>query len=672
MINSRALIITGVLLLVLIILVLRLFTIQVSKHEYYTRIAETQQYKPQTVKADRGLIKDVNGEVLSYTFDNISFFVDTRMMNSKKIELIANLFSKEMGKTKQYYKKLINAGSRTVCLESKVPMQQAIRLKKNVIDGLTYQEDFSRVYPYGNSASHILGYVDKINGNGIEGIEKTYNEELTGNDGYLIYERDVLGRILAVDEKISKSPIAGNTVNLTINKNYQKILEEELAKGIEKFGGESAVGIIMNPNTGEILALANLPDFDPANYNKAEAGSRRNRAIVDTYEPGSTMKSISMSILFDQKLVEENEPIDTENGSYKYKGVTIYDSHKSGILTVRGVLEQSSNIGMAKLSERLDTEVFYKYLRDFGFSNKTALDLPSEAEGLLKLPKYFTGITKAFMSYGYELAVTPLQMTAAFCALVNGGNLMKPYITKSVTDARGNILIENKPEKIRSVINIATSEKMKNLMVGVVEHGSGTAAMLPDVLVGGKTGTSQRLVNNSYSSAHHNSSFIGFFPADNPTVVIYVLVNAPTRGQYGGLVAAPIFHDVAKRMIESDVNLVKDKKKIERDSKLMEQLIADLKTAPQNTKRSYLNVPEKKSTLSNRKFYISDTMPNLSNKSMRDAIAQLNTLGIQWKVNGVGKVVWQSVEPGMPFEKGIVCTLKCEPAAKKVKQSVGE
>jgi cell division protein FtsI (penicillin-binding protein 3) len=379
-----------------------------------------------------------------------------------------------------------------------------------------------------------------------------------------------------------------------------------------------------------------------------------------------------MSILFDQKLVEENEPIDTENGSYKYKGVTIYDSHKSGILTVRGVLEQSSNIGMAKLSERLDTEVFYKYLRDFGFSNKTALDLPSEAEGLLKLPKYFTGITKAFMSYGYELAVTPLQMTAAFCALVNGGNLMKPYITKSVTDARGNILIENKPEKIRSVINIATSEKMKNLMVGVVEHGSGTAAMLPDVLVGGKTGTSQRLVNNSYSSAHHNSSFIGFFPADNPTVVIYVLVNAPTRGQYGGLVAAPIFHDVAKRMIESDVNLVKDKKKIERDSKLMEQLIADLKTAPQNTKRSYLNVPEKKSTLSNRKFYISDTMPNLSNKSMRDAIAQLNTLGIQWKVNGVGKVVWQSVEPGMPFEKGIVCTLKCEPAAKKVKQSVGE
>ena len=672
MINSRALVITGILLIVLIILVLKLFTIQVSKHEYYTRIAETQQYKPQAVKAERGLIKDVNGEVLSYTFSNVSFFVDRRMLDNKKIDAIAKVFSKEMGKTKSFYVNLIKSTGKTVCIESKVPMQQANRLKKFVIDGLTYQEDFSRVYPYGNSASHILGYVDKKSGTGIEGIEKIYNDKLTGTNGYFIYERDVLGRILSVNEDMSTAAIGGNTINLTVNKTYQRILEEELTNGLQKFGGESAVGIIMNPNTGAILALANLPDFDPANYNLAEANSRRNRAITDTYEPGSTMKSITMSILFDQKLVEEDETVDTEEGSYKYKGVTIYDSHKSGILTVRGVLEQSSNIGMAKLSERLDAEIFYKYLRDFGFSNKTSFDLPSEAEGLLKLPKNFTGITKAFMSYGYELAVTPLQMIAAYSAIINGGNLYQPYITKSITDHSGKVIEEKQPEKIRSVISPATSAKMKDLMVGVVEHGSGTAAMLPDVLIGGKTGTSQRLVNNSYSSSSHNSSFIGFFPADNPTVVIYVLVNAPSRGQYGGLVAAPIFHDVAKRMIESDVNLVKEKKKIQRDSKLMDQLISDLKAAPKNNKRSYLNVAEKKETISNRKFYSSDTMPNLTNRSMRDAIAQLNTMKMQWKVNGIGKVVWQSIEPGSQLTHGTVCTLKCEPAIKKVKQSTAE
>lgn len=196
--------------------------------------------------------------------------------------------------------------------------------------------------------------------------------------------------------------------------------------------------------------------------------------------------------------------------------------------------------------------------------------------------------------------------------------------------------------------------------------------MLPNVLVGGKTGTAQRLINNSYSSSSHNSSFIGFFPADNPEVVIYVLVNSPTRGQYGGLVAAPIFHEVAKRMIESDANLVKDKKPIQRDNKLMDQLIADLKNAPNSSKRSYLNVAEIKKEVSTRKFENSATMPNLTNKSVRDAIAQLNTMKVQFKVNGIGKVVWQSVEPGVPLNPGVVCTLKCEPVNKKIKQSTAE
>jgi len=667
MINSRALFITGILLIALIILVLKLFTIQITKHEYYTRIAETQQYKPQLVKAERGLIKDTNGEVLSYTLSNVSFFVDKRMVDKKKIKKIAVEFATVMGKESNFYVNMINSGKKIICIESKVPMDKANRLKKFVIDGLTYQEDFSRMYPYGNSTSHILGYVDKKTGNGIEGIEKIYNKDLTGTDGYVVYERDVFGNTLSLDESSSKSHKNGSSVNLTLNKTYQKILEEELDKGIEKFGGESAVGVIMNPNTGEILGLANYPDFDPANYNLAETGSRRNRAIIDTYEPGSTMKSISMSILLDQKLIDLNETVDTENGSYKYKGVTIYDSHKNGILNVQGVLEQSSNIGMTKLIERVDTETFFKYLRDFGFSNKTSVDLPSEAEGVVKLPKFFTGITKAFMSYGYELSVTPLQMTAAFSALINGGILYQPYITKSIVDQKGNIVKEINPEKIRSVISAETSAKLRNMMIGVVENGSGTAAMLPNVLVGGKTGTSQRLVNNNYSSSSHNSSFIGFFPADKPRIIVYVLVNAPKRESYGGLVAAPIFHEVAKRLIESDANLVKDKKPIQRDNELMEQLITDMKNAPQSTKRSYLNVAEKKIINTNRKFAFSDTMPNLSNISVRDAIAQLNTMKIKFKVNGIGKVVWQSIEPGAPLNPGIICTLKCEPINKKLK-----
>src|SRR3989339_1156268 len=619
MINSRALIITGLLLLVFVLLIAKLFTIQISKHEYYTLIAERQQNKPQSVKAERGTIKDANGEVLSYTMDNISFYVDRRMMTSQRVDSVVSVFSRVFGKQKEYYKKIIDDGFTNVCLEKKVSMDKAFQIKKNVIEGLFSEEDFSRIYPYGSLASHVLGYVNREMV-GVEGIEKNYENELTGTDGMYTYERDVLGRILSIDENVSKAAVTGNNINLTINKTYQKILEEELSIGLQKYSGQSAVGIVMNPNTGEILALANSPDFDPANYELFPADSRRNRAITDTYEPGSTIKAVTMSILFDRGLAKENEVINTENGTFFYKNVRIQDSHKHDYLTVRQVLEQSSNIGMAKLSDRIDKETLYKYLRDFGFSNATSVDLPSEADGFLKKPGSFTAVTKPFVSFGYEIAVTPLQMIAAYSAIVNGGTLIQPFILKSITDPNGKIILKNQTKKIRNVIEKSTSDLIKNFMVGVVEHGTGTEAQLPDVLVGGKTGTSQQLVNKSYSSRQHNSSFIGYFPAENPKVICFILINAPQVGQYGGLVAAPIFHEVAKRMIETDLNLAPNKKKIEREQNLIDQLVADIKTAPKTKSVSFSNIGDRSLTnISSRKIYSenSTTMPNLINQSMR-------------------------------------------------------
>lgn len=666
MINSRALFLTGILLIVFVTLVAKLFTIQIAKNEYYSLLAEKQQNKPVVVRAERGLIKGLNGEVLSFTRDYISFFVDTRMMNAKRVDSIAALFSKVFNKPKFFYKKMIDEGVNNVCIEKKAPMEKAIELKKIVIEGMFYQEDFSRVYPYGSLASHVIGYVNK-DIVGVEGIEKKYNKELTGTDGYFVFERDVLGRIVSVNEKLSSPTVSGNQIILTINKSYQKILEEELSAGLKKYGGESAVGIIMNPNTGEILALANSPDFDPANYQLFSAEARRNRALTDTYEPGSTIKSIVLAIMLEKNLIKEDEVIDTEMGNYIYKNVKISDSHPFASLTVREALEQSSNVGMTKLSFRLNDDILYKYLRDFGFSNATQIDLPSEAEGLLKKPDRFSGLTKAFMSFGYELSVTPLQIISAYSALVNGGTLHQPYIVSSVVSNTGNILLENKPKKIRTVISKSTSDKIKDFMVGVVEQGTGTAAQLEDVIAGGKTGTSQRLMNNSYSSSHHNSSFVGFFPADHPKIVAFILVNAPQIGKYGGLVAAPIFQKVSKRMIEADLNLVPSKKKIHRKENFVEQLIADLKTAPKKTTRSYLNVGEKNENDQPRKFFNGNrtTMPNLMNKSIRDVVAQLNELGLKYKVSGTGKVVWQSIEPGANIYQDSICIIKCDSSIKK-------
>jgi len=668
MINSRALIIAGLLLLVFVLLIAKLFTIQISKHEYYTLVAERQQNKPQSVKAERGTIKDANGEVLSYTMDNISFYVDRRMMTPQRVDTVVSVFSRVFDKQKKYYKKLIDDGFTNVCLEKKVSMDKAFQIKKNVIEGLFSEEDFSRIYPYGSLASHVLGYVNREMV-GVEGIEKVYENELTGTDGMYTYERDVLGRILSIDEKISKAAIPGHNINLTINKTYQKILEEELSAGLQKYNGQSAVGIVMNPNTGEILALANSPDFDPANYELFPADSRRNRAITDTYEPGSTIKAITMSILFDRGLAKENEVINTENGTFVYKSVRIQDTHKHDYLTVRQVLEQSSNIGMAKLSDRIDKETLYKYLRDFGFSNATSVDLPSEADGFLKKPGSFTAVTKPFVSFGYEIAVTPLQMIAAYSAIVNGGTLIQPFLLKSLTDSNGKIIIQNQTKKIRTVIEKSTSNLIKDFMVGVVERGTGVEAQLPDVLVGGKTGTSQQLVNKSYSSSQHNSSFIGYFPADNPKVICFILINAPQVGQYGGLVAAPIFREVAKRMIETDLSLVPNKRKIERKQNLIDQLVADIKTAPKKKSVSFSNVGDKSlANVSTRKIYNENpaAMPNLINQSMRDAIARLNEIGMQYKVVGTGKVVWQNLEPGSKIIEGSICLIKCEPPIKKV------
>lgn len=668
MINSRALILTSGLLLMFLLLVAKLFTIQVSKHEYFSLVAERQQNKPQTVEAERGIIKDCNGEVLSYTRDNISFYVDTRMMNPQKVNEICTAFSKVFSKPIEYYKKLIDEGVNNVCLEKKVSMDKALELRKVVVDGMFSEEDFTRVYPYGSLASHVLGFVNKHDLKGIEGVEKVYNKYLTGIDGNYVYERDVMGRILSVDEKQSQAPIPGNTVTLTINKTYQKILEEELAAGLQKFGGLSAVGIIMNPNTGEIYALANSPDYDPANYDLSSADARRDRAITDPYEPGSTMKPVTMSILFENNLVKENEVIDTDNGVYRLKNVPIVDSHKHDKLTVREVLEQSSNIGMAKLSARIPDDMLYKYFRDFGFSNVTGVDLPGETDGFLKNPANFSAISKAFISFGYEVAVTPLQLITAYCAVINGGTLLKPYIVKSVTDNTGKTVYEGQTEKIRTVISKRTSDELKSLMVGVVEHGTGTEAQLDNVLVGGKTGTSQRLVNNSYTASQHNSTFVGFFPADKPQIVCLIEVSAPKAAQYGGLVSAPIFHDVAKRMLQADLNLVPNRKKIERKHNLVDQLVADLKTTPKPTTRSYHDAPEQKTETFHQRFSIDGNksmVPNLVNQSARDAVALLNQLGVKYKISGIGKVVWQSLEPGSQLEQGAVCVLKCEQSIKK-------
>jgi len=659
MINSRALLITFLLIVGFAALTVKLFNIQVLDHNYYSEIARNQQDKSLVIKAERGSIKDRDGEILSYTQNDVSFFVDTRMLTENSKKKVAAKFSSVFSKSEKHYLNLMNSKKGNVFLEQKVAREKLLPFKDFIVDGFVTVEDPTRVYGNGSLAAHLLGYVnsDLI---GLDGVERVFDQYLTGVDGLLYVERDVQGRIVTVKDEMSRRPQAGDDVILTIDTKYQNILEQELKKGVEDCGAASGIGILMNPNTGEIIALADYPTFNPTKYYKADDKLRRNRALTDTYEPGSTMKAITMGILIDNGLVDEDEMIDTENGKYKIANATIRDVHKYEKLTAREVLEHSSNVGITKLADRIDDRTFYKYLRDFGFGNSTSISLPSESDGYLKKPDFYSTLSKPFMSFGYEISVTPIQMVTAFSALVNGGVLYQPRIVKQIVDENGKTIEKFESSKIRNVISKETSERMKNLLLGVVEHGTGKLARCDNMLIGGKTGTSQKFVDGEYVK-DYNASFIGFFPADNPELVGLILISSPATGKYGGVVAAPVYHRIVSRLVEEDINIIPQKIAIAREEESINKILnlSELEDEPVFLQTA--NVANLTPQNEEIKQYASRiTMPNLENRSLRDALAALNEMGLRYNIEGSGKVVEQSIKPGSEITPGSVCELKCE------------
>ena len=653
--NSRAIIIIVLVFLIFIALVIKLVDIQIVKSEELKYYAQRQQTNLEKIEAERGLIYDRNNVLLVYNRNDYSFYLDLRMVSKSGKDKIAEKFSSVFGKSKNYYYNLMTDSDKTICLEKKAPDQKAFLLTNYKVNGLFYREDPTRVYHYDDLASHVLGFVGS-DGHGVNGVERSFDKQLSGEDGTCLVERDAVGEMITISEEETKPAVTGDNLILTINKTYQSILEEELRKGLSDYGGTSAVGIIMDPNTGEILSLANMNDYNPNDYWNYSDDDRRDRAVTDTYEPGSTFKSVSMSALLDQNLVNENQKVYVENGRYRFRNVTIYDTHDHSWLTAKGVIEESSNIGMAKLIQNIDDNLFYKYVRAFGFGNYTSTDLPGEVKGKLKKPNEWSAVTKAFMSFGYEIAVTPIQMITAYSAIINGGILYQPQIIKKIIAHDGTIVSENKPKEIRRVISSKTSSEMRSILVGVVDNGTGKYAKLDFIKVGGKTGTSQKLVNGSYSKSDYNSSFIGFFPADNPKIVCFVLVNSPEKGKYGGQVAAPIFRNIAQRIVNTDVDYFEGLPKEKQDN--FDVVISG---NTQKDKHTIIPVSATVKTLSYDVDSIpKNEMPDLTNYSLRDGIKILTKLGIKYKVNGSGVIVSQSIKAGEKISKNLICNIECK------------
>lgn len=646
--NTRALFVIFAIFILVTVLIIRLANIQLVKSEEYSYYAIQQQTDIEKIEADFGLIYDRNNNLLVYNRNDVTYYADLAVVPQSKRELIANKFSKVLGKSKGYFLNLLKGKKGTVVLARKVTNDQLKSLGDLKIFGLYYKDDPTRINHYGNLASHVLGYINKEL-KPVSGVSEFFRNEIEGIDGSRKIVKNAIGEIVTIKEDETQPAIPGSNLVLTIDKDYQSVLEEELRNGLEKFKAHSATGIIMNPNTGEILALANVEDFDPNFYWQYDDFQRRNRAITDTYEPGSTFKPFTLAALLDRKLCSVSENLYLDNGTYQFKNVKIRDTHPHKYLNVAGIIEQSSNIGIAKLVQRISDDEFYKYLRGFGFGNPTSIQLPGEAAGKLKKPTTWSKISKAYMSFGYEISVTPLQLITAFSALINGGILYEPQILLRKINHNGELEFENEPKQIRRVVSEQTSNVMKNILRGVVKNGTGKNADVEFISVGGKTGTSQKLVDGSYSKAHYNSSFIGFFPVEDPQVVCLILVNSPDVGKYGGLVAAPIFKSVASRIVEKD--FYHFEKYIDETFK---QKLLFTKLEMNNSSDDSNQIKIKEVKLPSDKH-----MPDLVNCSVRDAINALTRMGIKYKINGSGIVVNQSIAPGSKIRTNEICILNC-------------
>jgi cell division protein FtsI (penicillin-binding protein 3) len=539
-------------LLALVLVVGKLFKLQVLDHTAFSLEAAEQYKTVSPIQARRGVIRDRHGMILATNAFVVKYAVDPKAIQHK--EQLAALFSEVFGRPVKSYLTLFSDTSRRfVVVEKEVPLEVAARLDTVKDHGLIRLLDSRRNYAFGERAAHVLGFASK-DGRGLAGIELLANRDLSGRAGTQIMQKDGHGA-LRPDVDYEKTPaLNGDDLTLTIDEAIQSATESALKSGVEKAGAEAGIAIVMRPSTGEILALANVPDFDPNQFGTATNEMLRNRAITDAYEPGSTIKVLTASAALEDGAWKPDDKIDAEHGHWApEKGVKITDTHPYGIITFRQALEKSSNISFAKISDRLDRRRFYKYLRDFGIGNYTGIDLPGEVKGVLHTPGAWQANSKRYMAFGYELTATPMQMAVAYATVANFGLMMKPFIIARRTGPQGPI--ETQPQEIRRVVSEATCRTLISIMEGVVDSGTATLAQIKGVRIAGKTGTAQQLVAGHWSKEHYTSSFTGFFPAQKPEYLISVILRSPHNGYYGGTVSGPIFREIAMRILDMNGTL---------------------------------------------------------------------------------------------------------------------
>ena len=532
-----------------LVLIGRLVQVQGLQHAEYAVRAKEQHVRRVELKATRGGVFDRNGRELAMDIQAVTFYANPVMV--ERPDEVARYFASIGSQSVKTLTRHLNSSRRFVYLARQIVDETVLeQVRRRKFSGVFEYPETKRYYPYASLAGQLLGHTD-IDNKGSEGIEGAFEKVLGGINGLALTYVDSWGRQVPGMQQEHRPPKNGRNLFLTVDAMYQTILEEELERAIQKSAAESGMGIISDPRSGEILAMANVPQYNPNEPGSTPAKLRRNRAITDPFEPGSTFKVVAASAVLEDGLADTSDYIFCGLGKLMLgNGDIIRDVHPYGTLSFAEVLAKSSNIGTIKLGRNLSSKRFYEFIRCFGFGTRSGIDLPAESPGLFKPLGKWSSRSHETITIGQEISVTALQLVQAFGTIANGGTLMAPRIVKAVVGPAGRMEGEKPRVPIRRVISPATASTLRRLLAGVVESGTGRRAHIEGLAVAGKTGTAQQVAENGkgYDPNRNLVSFIGFLPADDPELLCLIAITNPRKGRWGGSIAAPAFKRVVERI----------------------------------------------------------------------------------------------------------------------------
>jgi cell division protein FtsI (penicillin-binding protein 3) len=530
------------------IIVLRLLFLQVFKHDHYVTRANKQRSSIVALYPERGPILDQKNRQLAISIAEDSIYGIPDEMKTP-VEVIQKISDVVQIEKKEVIERSLNKSF--VWIARKIPKEKADILRKMNLPGIYFTSESRRYYPNKNLASHILGFVGMDN-KGLSGVEYQYEHVITGVPGKLFALRDAKRRLLLPGGGNSMvPPTVGRTLQLTIDSSIQHIAETELKAAVEERYASGGSVIIMIPQTGEILAIANAPDFNPNAYKQSDAKQWKNRAITDYYEPGSTFKPVVAAAALDRGLVTPDDQFDCQWGSIVLAGIVMKDHKPFGVLSVRQIIEKSSNVGTIKVGLKVGAQGLVQYAGMFGFGNKTGIDLPGESSGILRSPKKWSALSIGAISIGQEVGVTPLQILRMITSIGNGGYLVSPHTVSRISDSSGALKEAVFPQPQALPIKHTTLSTLQEFLEGVVAHGSGTLAQIPGYTVAGKTGTAQKIgPSGTYADGGYIASFAGYAPAHDPAISMIVVLYNPKKEFYGGRVAAPLFRKIGQQVLK--------------------------------------------------------------------------------------------------------------------------